>query len=187
MTMSNMRHVISGLAALVLLFGGVEQSRAGTLALEFTSSGPGTTVGNNFSIGWSFTTTTAISITALDAWNVAAAGSPVRLYNSGWTTLASATVLNTDPIVGAPTSFFSHAISPVPLAAGTYYIAEDIVAQTPTQWSVSGLTTAPAITFAALRPWALGRIRRRTFLIKTRGTSARTSTSPPPPNRARSS
>jgi hypothetical protein len=149
MTISNMRHVISRLAALVLLFAGVEQSRAGVLALEFASGGL-SSIGGNASVGWSFTTNTAISITALDAWNVAgAAGSPVRLYNSGGTTLASATVLNTDPAIGAPTSFFSHAINPVPLAAGTYYIAEDIVISTPFQASVSGLTTNPAITYGA--------------------------------------
>ena len=136
------------LVCTVLLFAGVEQSRAGTLALEFT---PGSTasIGANASVGWSFTTKTAISITALDAFNVAAAGSPVRLYNSGGSTLASATVLNTDPTVGAPTSFFSHAISPVPLAAGTYFIAEDIVSSIPFQASASGLTTDAAITYGA--------------------------------------
>jgi PEP-CTERM motif len=148
MTISNMRHVISRLAALVLLFAGVEQSRAGALALEFASGTP-EAIGANASVGWSFMTKTAISITALDALNVAAAGSQVRLYNSGGNTLASATVLNTDPTVGAPTSFFSHAISPVPLAAGTYYIAEDIVSNTSFQASVSGLTTDPAISYGA--------------------------------------
>ncbi len=185
MTISNMRHVISGLAALVLLFAGVEQSRAGTLALEFT---PGSTasIGANASVGWSFTTKAAISITALDAFNVAAAGSQVRLYNSGGSTLASATVLNNDPIVGAPTSFFSHAISPVPLAAGTYFIAEDIVSSIPFQASASGLTTDPAITYGA-GVSAVGFGLKPTTDFFGSPLNPGYFGPPPPPNRARSS
>ena len=69
----------------------------------------------------SFTTNQAITVVALDAYAVNAAGNQVRLYDSTGTTLASATVLPTDPIEGSPTQFFSHAITPLSLAAGRTY------------------------------------------------------------------
>jgi hypothetical protein len=95
-------------------------------AFEFTSTG--TLEASDASLGFRFTTNQAISVVALDAHGVNDAGSQVRLYNAAGTTLASATVLPTDPIQGSPTPFFSHAITPLSLAAGqTYYVAEDYV------------------------------------------------------------
>ena len=79
--------------------------------LEFTSTG--TPTGSDISLGFRFTTNQAISVVALDAHVVNAAGSQVRLYDTSGTTLASATVLPTDPTEGSPTLFYSHAITPL--------------------------------------------------------------------------
>jgi hypothetical protein len=62
--------------------------------------------------------------------------------------LASATVTTSDPKEGSPISFYSHAISPVSLAANTtYYIAEDLGSSTTANANVTGLTTASEITY----------------------------------------
>ena len=100
-------------------------------------------------VGWSFTTTQAITVSALDAWTGGTGQTSynVRLYNAAGTTLASATVLNTDPIEGAPSTFYKHAITPVALAASTtYYIAMDQVNGFMAE-NVSGLTTSPLINY----------------------------------------
>jgi hypothetical protein len=62
---------------------------------------------NGFTAGWSFTTNTAINVTALDAWNPGPDGAEVRLYsvipgdfiNGGGslTELARALVTSSDP------------------------------------------------------------------------------------------
>jgi hypothetical protein len=110
---------------LALSFGFLAPGAAhADLAFEFTSTG--TINASDASLGFRFTTSQAISVVALDVYGVNPAGTQVRLYNAAGTTLASATVLATDPIEGSPTPFFSHAITPLSLMAGqTYYIAED--------------------------------------------------------------
>jgi hypothetical protein len=88
--------------------------------------------GANLSIGWGFTTNQAINVVNLDAFAVNAAGSQVRIYDSTGTTLASTTVLPTDPTEGTVTPVYYHAIAPLALSSGqTYYIAEDYVSNDP--------------------------------------------------------
>ena len=91
------------------------------LALEFSikDSPPKSYPNQPLSVGWSFTMNRAVTVVALDAaGEVDQGGSDVRLYNGLGTVLASAIIMNTDPTVGSPTSFLSHAITPVTLAAG---------------------------------------------------------------------
>jgi hypothetical protein len=123
-------------------------ARAGPV-LEFTSTGMLT--GSDISLGFRFTTNQAISVVALDAHVVNAAGSQVRLYDTSGTTLASATVLPTDPTEGSPTLFYSHAITPLALEAGqTYYVAEDYAAgDPPSLWHVTFTSVDPSITYGA--------------------------------------
>ena len=121
-------------------------ARAGPV-FEFTSTG--TTTGSDISLGFRFTTNQAISVVALDAHVVNAAGNQVRLYDASGTTLASATVLPTDPTEGSPTLFYSHAITPVALQAGqTYYVAEDYAAgDPPSLWDVTFTSVHPSVTY----------------------------------------
>jgi hypothetical protein len=123
-------------------------ARAGPV-FEFTSTG--TLTGSDISLGFRFTTNQAISVVALDAHVVSAAGSQVRLYDASGTTLASATVLPTDPMEGSPTSFYSHAITPVELQAGqTYYVAEDYAAgDPPSLWDITFTSVDPSVTYGA--------------------------------------
>lgn len=117
------------------------------LALEFTSGNPVHFTGANAAVGWSFTTKQALSVTTLDAFDPGS-GLQVRLYDGSGTTLASATILATDPTVGSPISFHSHAIAPVTLLANTtYYIAQDTTPSATFYIQVSGLTTDSSITY----------------------------------------
>jgi PEP-CTERM motif len=123
-----------------------EPARA-DLALEFTSGIEAQVTGGDAAVGWSFTTTEAITVTTLDAYDPGA-GEQVRLYDGSGTTLASATVLPTDPTVGSPFAFYSQAITPVTLSANTtYYIAEDTTPSVNLYLAVSGLTTESSITY----------------------------------------
>jgi hypothetical protein len=105
-------------------------------AISFTS-GPNVTDGD-WSLGWSFTTKTAIDVTALGFYNASLDGGnntfqngicgatfgEVGIFNSSGTLLASAQVTSADPVVG----FFNYAsISTLVLAAGQTY---DIIAVT---------------------------------------------------------
>jgi hypothetical protein len=96
--------------------------------LEFSGGTTSFSGGGDETTGWSFTTNSAISVTALDAFDPTGNGL-VQLYDANSNILASVNVTSGDPTEGSPTSFFSAAITPVTLAANTtYFIAEDDVA-----------------------------------------------------------
>jgi hypothetical protein len=99
--------------------------------------------------GWSFTTNQAITVSALDLWTgTATSGRTVRLYDASLSVLASALVATSDPVVGAPTTFYSHAITPVSLLANTtYYIVADLVHLDVANDLIGPLTVNPAITY----------------------------------------
>lgn len=118
-----------------------------SIALEFTSGTSYTLVGTDGSVGWYFTTNQAITVTALDAYDPSNGSGNVRLYDVAGNILASATVTTSDPLVGSPVSFRSHAITPVSLSANTtYYIAQDARGNA-FFGSVGGMTTISAITY----------------------------------------
>ena len=115
-------------------------------AVNFTG-GTISPTGANVSAGFSFTTNQAVTIDALADFSPLATGSNVRLYDGLGTVLASTTVTSADPTDG---TFRFHVISPVTLAASTtYYVAADIVVSQLSEYSVTGLTTNPAISFGA--------------------------------------
>jgi hypothetical protein len=139
---------ITALAALVSLlpFGAAS---AGPI-LEFSTGNEIVSAAFDTTLGWSFTTQQAITVTALDAFDPTGDGNAgqVRLYNAGGTVLASVTVTTSDPKEGTPISFYSAAITPVLLAANTtYFIAEDFGTTTHGFVQVSGLTSGSAITY----------------------------------------
>lgn len=164
------------------------------IVLEYTSANTDSSAG--YTLGWSFTTTQAVSVTALDVWSGSSIGGQtsfnVRLYNSAGTTLRSATVLNTDPIEGAPTTFYTHAVTPLALAASTtYYIAMDedptFTNATFVQEGASGLTTNSGITYGMQWPHLVLAPTRRASsspILQTPLGSAQISTLPASPNRA---
>jgi hypothetical protein len=132
------------LVAVLGVLGWATNGRA-DLAVEFVRTN--STASSNFSDGFSFTTSNTIQVTALDDFSPVAAGNQVRLYNASGLVLAMATVTPSDPTVGSPTSFSSHAITPVTLAAGMYFIAADNYTNQPTNLLVTGLTVASGITY----------------------------------------
>jgi hypothetical protein len=143
--MHHLRITISA-AILAAAFAG---SASADPVLEFSGGSSATSGGDDLTVGWAFTTTTAISVTALDAFDPSGDGF-VQLYDGSANVLASATVATSDPTEGNPTAFHSAAITPVTLAANTtYYIAEDVVAVDTTSFLVmTGTpTTSSLITY----------------------------------------
>ncbi len=118
---------------------------------------------NGFTAGWSFTTNTDITVTALDAWNPNPAGTEVRIYsiipgdfiNGGGslTDVASAIVTASDPETGSPVAFHSHSIDPITLHATagtdeTYYIVQFVAPGGSTETtSYSQIVTDPSIHY----------------------------------------
>ena len=121
--------------------------------LEFNTTGG--SIGSlavNGSVGWSFTTTTAITVTSLDAYlSNGVSSTSVRLYGANGTTIASATVTTSDTKEGSPVSFYSHTLtSSVALQADTkYYIAENAIANATQFFSSVSPTTDPSITYGS--------------------------------------
>jgi hypothetical protein len=125
--------------------------------LEFNTGVP-IGISIDSTVGWAFTTNSAITVTALDAYLVAdstVTSTNVRLYGANAVTLASATVSTSDTLEGSPFAFYSHTLAAaVTLAANTtYYIAEDTyeggnAATSSTLYALAtGVTTDPSITY----------------------------------------
>jgi hypothetical protein len=136
-------------AALVAL--GMAATAQANPVLEFTG-GSLDVIAPSASAGWSFTTNAALVVTALDAYDPSGTGAgQVRLYDGNGTTLASATVATTDPTEGTPIQFYTHAITPILLAADTtYYIAEDLASfATSVYLRTDTPTTSALITYGA--------------------------------------
>src|SRR5262249_53846891 len=111
------------LALVVLTLAGMAAGRAEAgLAVQFTSAAAAQNSGVDISIGFSFTTNSAVSVIALDYILPGRSGGDVRLYDATGTTLASATVLATDPTESTGGFTYNvHAIAPFNLAANTTY------------------------------------------------------------------
>ena len=60
--------------------------------------------------GWSFTTNSAITVTALDAFDPTGTGL-VRLYDASGDILASANLSTSDPVEGSPTPFYTQPVA----------------------------------------------------------------------------
>jgi hypothetical protein len=151
MKMMNSRYwLVAIAAATALAIGGTAPARA-VPVLEYTPDPNGNyTITGNVSAGWSFTTNEALDVVALDALDPTGDGF-VRIYDASGNVLASATVTTADHVEGGPVAFYSHAISPVLLAANTlYYIAQDFSPNSTTFGLYdTGVTTDPAITYGA--------------------------------------
>jgi hypothetical protein len=139
--------LLASAAIVALMTIGPSGTRAAVLALQFSavSAAP---AGFDASAGWSFTTTEKITVTALDAFDPTGTGAgTVRLYKAS-KLLATATVTNKDPQEGSPIKFFSATLkTPLVLAVGTYFIAEDLATTTMANGNVKGLTTSKGVTF----------------------------------------
>jgi hypothetical protein len=137
-------------AALAVLTGGVAQ--AGPV-VDYSTGSPGAFSSADASLGWSFTVNSTITVGALDSLQLTTSTSgpqDVRIYDGGGTVLASAIVSATDPIEITPGAgpWNSHAITPVTLTPGAYFIAQDIPAISG-QYAVltNAASVNPAVTF----------------------------------------
>jgi uncharacterized protein DUF4082/PEP-CTERM motif-containing protein len=141
------RRSMLAVAVLKLMAGGVAQA---DLVLEFNPTIGPQLVSGDTTGGWSFTTTQAIIVTALDVYDPTGYGN-VRLYDGSGHILASATLTTADAREGSPIPFYTQAVTPVTLAANqTYYVAEDILANTTQFYVRTGTpTTSPLITYGA--------------------------------------
>jgi hypothetical protein len=139
--------------------GGSASGSVGTYAgdgpaVSFTAPGPNYTDGT-WSLGWSFTTNTNVTVDGLGFYDALLGGGTsglsagcncgeVGIYNSSGVLLASALVTSSDPA----SDFFRWAsITPIILpAGGTYYIAAETGSAQYT-WDTSGFAVSPDINF----------------------------------------
>ncbi len=148
--MSPLRKLITSLVApcfvVLILATHATIARAALISAVTLAGGTSGPTGANVSAGYSFVTNEAVTINALADFAPLATGTDVRLYNGLGTVLAEATVTPSDPSDG---TFNFAAISPLSLpAASIFYLAADTATGQPGEWSVTGLTTNPAITFS---------------------------------------
>jgi hypothetical protein len=102
---------------------------------------------SDLTIGWSFSTNSSLSVTALASFDPSGTGL-VQLYDADLNVLASATLTATDSQAGSPTQFYVQPITPVTLLpSNTYYIAEDVSDGTALWASAGTITVDPAISF----------------------------------------
>ncbi|HVW09344.1 MAG TPA: PEP-CTERM sorting domain-containing protein [Bryobacteraceae bacterium] len=150
------------LTALLALGAATAHTAKADLALEYNALGmdvPADWLSGPLA-GWEFTTNSAITVTALDAWGASPEGTEVWLYSvvpgdfitggGSLTVLADAFVTSSDPAEGSPVEFNSHSIDPVTLDANaTYYIAEDFASldSIDTAASYSAIITDPSIKY----------------------------------------
>jgi hypothetical protein len=122
-------------------------AHADTLGVTFTAPGYSTNDVNGYSVGYSFSTNSAITVTALGYFDdgTLAETHNVGLYNSSGTLLASATVNGTGTQVG----YFNFVpITPVMLTAGqTYQVMGNSGVIDPYTWRTTGFSVDPTINF----------------------------------------
>jgi hypothetical protein len=121
-------------------------AKAGAVpAISFTSCGYCGAETEGFSLGYTFSSSTAFTVTALGYFDLGTLGEvhDVALYTSTGTELASTTVDGT----GAQIGFFNYdSILPVTLAAGSYEIMGSSSVD-PYAFGTTGFATASNITF----------------------------------------
>lgn len=146
------RQVHIALAAAAAFSVGIASPVRATPVLQITVAFPGDdATPNSGAIGWSFTTTEGIDVTALDAQIIEGNSSTVELYTGAGTVLASATLSLSSATEGTPPGdlwFTQSLINPVPLTANTtYYIA--VEAPTEGAYNATSITTSPLITYGS--------------------------------------
>jgi hypothetical protein len=121
---------------------------AGTLGIDFSPTAVGAPGFNDdtWTLGWSFTDTTATSVIALGALDQSITGTEtVSLWNSTGTLLASTTVSGAETPVGSAPWVFTP-ITPVALTVGdTYYVGAYGVSFY--DYEVGPVTIAPQISY----------------------------------------
>jgi Domain of unknown function (DUF4082)/PEP-CTERM motif len=140
------------IATAIALIGGSSIARADMIAVTSITGGSnfGSFNGTNQTIGFTFSTTTAISITELGFYDATPADPlsqdhEVGIWDPSGTLLTSVTVGTADPLDG---SFRYHTVTPVDLASGiTYTIGAAITSPFSDVYNIpSSLTTSPDIT-----------------------------------------
>jgi hypothetical protein len=140
------------IATAIALIGASSIARADMIAVTSITGGSsfGSVNTTNQTIGYTFSTTTAISVTELGFYDITPSDPltqthQVGIWNSSGTLLASVTVGTTDPLDG---SFRYDAITPIELASGmTYTIGAAITSPfTDYYYIPSSITTSPDIT-----------------------------------------
>jgi hypothetical protein len=129
---------------------------AGTLGIDYSPTAVGVPASNEdtWTLGWSFTDTTATSVIALGALDQDLVGDEtVSLWNSTGTLLASTTVNASETPVGSAPWVFTD-ITPVALTPGdTYYVGAYGISTY--DYLVNPVTIAPQISFVN-NAWSYG-------------------------------
>ena len=114
-----------------------------TPAVEYTSTNT-LTEGAPYTLGYSFTLSSAVTVNALGYWNDGLGNNhAVGIWDSSNTLVATTTVLGTDPVVG---HFLWGSIADTLLAAGQYTIGAEFLANNGSTTFPSGATGLTTIS-----------------------------------------
>ncbi len=133
--------LLSALIGLLLWTAGTAQ------AVPIREGTPAVIVPSSFTVGWKFHTNTAITITAVDLFDPA--GGFVLIYDENRILLKEAIVSPSDPVVGSPIAYHSHAITPLTLPTGGNFIIVQAFSGSslPNPAIITDAVTDPAITY----------------------------------------
>jgi len=138
-----MRTLIAGLVALIAT--AVANAAPITPAVQYTTTST-LTDSRPFTLGYSFTTSTPLTINALGYWVDGLSNNhQVGLWTSTGTLLASTTVLSGDL---TQDNFRWHSIAPLALAPGSYVIGGEFLGNgNPFPFNATGITTISGYTY----------------------------------------
>jgi hypothetical protein len=117
--------------------------------VSFTGVGGSQTISGNYTLGYEFSVTSPITVSALSdfASGVAAGGTEVGLWNAGGTEIASATVTPSDSLTSDGYFRYSPLSSAVTLQDGKYFVGAYAPSGTAFSSGVTGLTAVSGVTF----------------------------------------
>jgi hypothetical protein len=133
----------------LLLLGTAATGSAGTLALDILSNTSNDVFVGDVSVGWKFTISGPLLVTALDFYDSTAhpdtQSHDIAIFDASQNIVVSATVTTANALVGnAP--WLSQSVTPTTLGAGTYYIAGyttgDVYTTTPLSYTI-----VPGVTY----------------------------------------
>lgn len=146
---------IGGLAAFLLALAPVAKA---DLVLDLTPGGTTNVCGSSSctsgaTFGWSFTVTGAVTVTGLGLWDAGSDGlgidTPVGLWTSGGTLLASTVVTDASTPVGSANTagrWLTNSVAPVTLSTGSYAIGALFFTAFPSAQTNSPFVTIPQVS-----------------------------------------
>ncbi len=117
--------------------------------VSFTGLGHNQTISGNYTLGYEFSVTSPVTISALSdfASGVASGGTAVGLWNASGTEIASTTVITSDSLTADGFFRYSPLSSAVTLPDGNYFVGAYAPSGTQYSGGVTGLTAVSGVSY----------------------------------------